>query len=140
MIEKGIITSIEGKKITVLPILKDACATCTASCSKQGPDITVCNPKNLQIKKGSLVTLSASKKMQALQGIISLLFPFMCAVAGYFVAAPVMKLFGIELTATRGDGFRALFVLIFLALSSAIIFIVTRKKPLPGTPEIMEVI
>lgn len=140
MIEKGIITSIEDKKITVLPILKDACASCTSSCSKQRPEITVCNPKNLQVKKGSLVTLSTSKKMQALQGIISLLIPFMCAVAGYFVAAPVMKLFDAKFTDTRDDCFRALFVLIFLALSSAAIFIVTRKKPLPGTPEITEVI
>ena len=96
----------------------------------------VLNPFELEIKKGSVVVVSTNKKFKVLQGIFSLLIPFLCAVAGYISGPSICAFFG----KTISNDARALFVLLFLALSSAVIFAITRKNPMPGKPEIVEVI
>ena len=47
-----------------------------------------------------------------------------------------MSLFG----RTIHDDARAVFVLLFLVLSAAAVYIITRKFPVPGKPEIVEVL
>ena len=47
-----------------------------------------------------------------------------------------MNFFGKSIS---NDG-KAVFVLLFLLLSSALVFAVTRKIPIPGKPEIIEVL
>ncbi len=136
MIQKAIVTATNGGSVTVIPLLKDSCVSCKTGCSKQGPSFNANNPLSLPVKQGSVVLLSASRKMQALQGLFALLLPVLSSVAGFFAAKPVMNQFGIE----AGDGLKALFVLAFLVLASSIVFFVTRKVPLPGTPEITEIL
>ena len=136
MTDRALVVSVDGGEIMVLPLLKSDCTTCSAGCAKRGTAFAVKNPRDLPLKVGSAVRLCASRKMQGIQGFISLILPFLCAVAGYFCAGPIMGFFG----KTAGDGAKALFVLFFLSLSSAGVFAVTRIKPLPGVPEIAEVL
>jgi len=134
MNKKALVVSTEDK-ITVQPLLKDSCAGCTSTCEKTGIQFTVSNPMELSVKPGSVVTLAASSISQAVQGILSLIFPVLCAVAGYFLSDPIAS----RLNLTRGDGTRSLFVLVFLFASSLAVFLITRLIPLPGTPQIINV-
>ena len=81
-----------------------------------------------------MVLVAASRKSQAVQGILSLFVPFLCAVAGYVFSPAIMKIFGAEI---QNDA-KAVFVLLFLILSSAAVFAITRKHPMPGKPEVVE--
>ena len=133
--EKALIISTENK-IEAVHFEMEECATCTTGCAKIKNSFEVLNPFELEIKKGFVVVVSTNKKFKVLQGIFSLLIPFLCAVAGYISGPSICAFFG----QTISNDARALFVLLFLALSSAVIFAITRKNPMPGKPEIVEVI
>ena len=135
MLEKGMITSIEKNTITVIPLITDACLSCTAGCAKRGKPFTVTNPRQLPVTTGTIVRVESSRSAQALQGVISLLFPFASAVGGYFCASPIASLFG----KTAGDGMHAIGVLSFLFIAAAIVFFISRKIPFSGKPEITEI-
>ena len=130
--EKALIISTENK-IEAVHFEMEECATCTTGCAKIKNSFEVLNPFELEIKKGSVVVVSTNKKFKVLQGIFSLLIPFLCAVAGYISGPSICAFFG----KTISNDARALFVLLFLALSSAVIFAITRKNPMPGKPEIV---
>ena len=135
MTEKAIIISCK-EKIIACRLAKSECISCTAGCARKKDMFEVDNPLNLSIKDGNIISIAASKKNQAIQGIFSLLIPFACAVSGYFLAPFIAGLFGKTISS---DG-KAGFVLLFLFLSSAAVFAITRKFPLPGKPEILEVL
>lgn len=136
MTEKALIMSADEGKILAARFEKEECASCSAGCAKKKHAFEVMNPRNMKISSGSIVIIGAGKKAQAAQGIISLLIPFLCAIAGYFLASPIMEAMG---KSVSSDG-KAVFVLLFLFLSSAAVFAFTRKFPLPGKPEIIEVL
>ena len=135
MYKKGFVVDVRDNDISVLPLLNDACSSCTQACNKRGEAYSVNNPRHLDVKKGSIVGITAQASVQAVQGIFSLLFPFLCAIAGYFCASPIASLLSLKVT----EAFKAVCVLIFLFLSSAIVFVCARLIPLPGKPEIVEV-
>src|SRR5574344_25988 len=135
MQEKGQVIAIANGTITIIPLITDACLSCTAGCAKRGKPFNVSNPNKLSISQGSIVRVGASRGAAGLGGLVALLFPFACAVGGYFCATPIAPFFH---KAAR-DGLRALFVLLFLVLSATIVFFISRKAPFPGKPEILEV-
>ncbi|WP_407397248.1 SoxR reducing system RseC family protein [Treponema sp.] len=135
MKEKALIISMEDK-IEAIHFEKEECASCTTGCAKIKNSFEISNPDNLEIKKGSVVMVEASKKSQALQGILSLLIPFLSSIAGYIFAPSIMGLLG----KTISNDARAVFVLLFLTVSASIVFVITRKYPMPGKPEIVEVL
>ena len=136
MTDKAFVLSVQADAITVMPMQKDSCAACTADCAKRTASFTVNNPRNLDIKPGCTVKLSASRKNQAVQALVSLLLPILSAVAGYFLAGPVCAAFGFN----AGDGAKAAGVLILFLAASLAVFFLTRKFPIPGTPEIAEIL
>ncbi len=136
MTQKAIVTFKDNSEIQVSPMLKEACASCSAGCAKQRKVFSVSNPHNYSINIGSVVLLTASKKMQAFQGIVSLLFPVLCAIAGNFIA----YFLAIKLEIQSKDSLQAIFVLLFLFISASLVVLVTRKHSLPGIPEISEVL
>ncbi|MGN0729325.1 SoxR reducing system RseC family protein [Treponema sp.] len=136
MTEKALVVSVENEKILVSRLEKDKCSTCSAGCAKNGRAFEVLNPNGIKVEAGSIVIIGANKKIMALQGIVSLLIPFLCAFLGYFLASPIAEAFN----RTVSEDGRAVFVLLFLFLSSAAVFIFTRKIPIPGKPEIVEVL
>lgn len=132
MTERALVITTDGSSAQVMPFEKDACATCGGDCEKKHSTFLVKNPKNLPIKTGSLVTLQSSKKAQALEGLVSLIFPILCSIAGFFLATPFMRIFG----KTAGEGAKALGVLLMLILSSTLVYLISRKIPKKGIPEI----
>lgn len=123
MRNQALVVSIDGSKISVIPLISDACINCNkSSCSKRGTPFTVLNSQGLPIKVGSKVLLSARIRNQATQGIISLLFPVATAIAGFFL----INLIGQKLGQTVTEGKQALCVLICLALSSGIVLLNNR--------------
>lgn len=135
MDEKALVISI-GDKIEAVHFEKEECKSCTTGCAKIKNSFEISNPMNFEIKKGSVVLVRTSKKAQAIQGILSLFIPFLCSIVGYLLGPSIAGLF----KKTISNDARAIFVLLFLVLSSAVVFVITRKKTMPGKPEIVEVI
>ena len=135
MTEKALVTSTENT-IEAVHFEKEECISCTTGCAKVKNPFEITNPKGFEIKKGSVVIVAASKKVQAVQGLCSLFIPFLSAIGGYIFSPAIMSLFG----RTIHDDARAVFVLLFLVLSAAAVYIITRKFPVPGKPEIVEVL
>lgn len=135
MIQKAIVNSI-AEKITVIPLKKDECVSCPAACGKNSIPLEVSNPLNLDLKKGSVVLITASKKVQTIQGFFSLFIPIFCAILGYFLANPILSIFN----KTAKDGTKALFVLIFLLLSASVVYFISRKSKFLGKAQIVEIL
>lgn len=133
MTKKAFIVSTENK-ILVADCSKDECSTCTAECNKKHTVFEVSNPKGYELKTGMTVIISVSKLTQALQAFISLFIPFFCSILGYVFAPEIMNLFGKKIS----DDARAIFVILFLFISSLIIFIIARFFPMPGKLHIQE--
>mgnify|MGYP002626214041 CR=1 FL=1 len=134
MYKKGIIVKIEGQQATILPFVKDACASCSHNCNERGAPYIAENKQSLPIKEGMVVGISAEKKAEALQGIVSLLLPFFVAIAGFTFSAKIAGLLGLAAT----EGFKALCTLVFLTITALIVFFVTRIFPLAGENQIVE--
>ena len=122
MSRKAVVLSFEGGLVSVLPVSKPECASCTASCGLKEEAVKVSNPKGFAVSIGDVVCIAANKRWQAFEGLVSLLFPFLSAVGGYFAAGSVAS--GSDLLPP--DGLRALFVLAFLFVSSAVVIFFTR--------------
>ncbi|MCR5763493.1 MAG: SoxR reducing system RseC family protein [Treponema sp.] len=137
MYRRVMIVSVqEDGSATVLPVINDECSKCAGGCAKQGSPFSVKNPQNLAVRTGSIAAVSTPKSKQALEGILSLVVPFFCAIGGYFAAVPFAKSLGLP----SGDGARAIGVLLFLALSSAIVLFINRRIPEFSKPEIIEIL
>lgn len=53
----------ENGRVTVLPVIKDACISCSrTSCAKAGTPFTVMNSRSLNIRPGMTVRIAAKKK------------------------------------------------------------------------------
>lgn len=133
MTKKAFIVSTENK-ILAADCSKDECATCTAGCNKKNNTYEVSNPNGYELKTGMIVIVSVSKFTQALQAFVSLFVPFFCSILGYVLAPSLMKLFGKNIS----NDARALFVILFLFISSALVFVITRFFPMPGKLHIQE--
>ena len=136
MTDKALVVDIKDGIITVMPMIKSGCAGCTAECDKKSSTFPVENSLGLDVKVGSTVRLKAAKKAMMVQGLISILLPVACSVAGYFLATPICSLFG----RTAGEDSKALGVLIPFMISSILVFVFTRKFKMPGTPDIAEIL
>lgn len=139
MYKKGIVVKIENEQVTILPFIKDACASCSHNCSEHGgvhcEPYLATNPHSIPLKEGMVVGIAAEKKAEAVQGIASLLFPFLFAVAGFIFSAKIAGLLGMIAT----EGFKALCTLSFLCISALIVLVLTRIFPLSGQNQIVEV-
>lgn len=124
------------EKIKVVPLITDACLNCKNGCAKQGTPFAVGNSKGFDLQKGDLVFIEASKVSQTVQGLVSLLVPFACAVAGFFISFFVNKKFNVPEKYT--EALQVLFVLGFLVISAGCIYFFSRKFKNWGKPEVVE--
>lgn len=137
MTEKAFVVDADGGTIFASFYQKEECASCASGSScRKNSCFEVSNPKNFSVKKGDEILVCASKTAQALQGIVSLLLPVIFAVIGYVAVPFAAQKFGRTISADE----RAVAVLLFLFLSSAAVFVFTRKFPVPGKAEILEVL
>ncbi|MBP5156947.1 MAG: SoxR reducing system RseC family protein [Treponema sp.] len=133
MSRKAVVLSSEGGLVSVLPVSKPECASCTASCGRKEDAVYVANPKGFPVNVGDVVYIAANRRWQALEGLVSLLFPFLSAVVGYFAAG----FLAVRCNRIPSDGMRAVFVLAFLFSASAVVLLCTRVLRLGGRVEIV---
>lgn len=137
MREKASIVSISEKKILVVPIITDACIGCeNGSCSKRGEPFTVTNPLGLPVTIGCVVRVTAKLKHQALQAVLSLGFPILSAIAGYFIAGIIAGILGFSPT----EGVKAAGVLSGLVIAGTIVIVFGKVSPVEGQSEIAEIV
>ncbi len=136
MTEKVLIVSKEENKIFATLFQKEECENCNANCNRKNKVFEVENPRAIDVEEGDVVLISANPKIQALQGTVSLLFPFLCAILGYFISPTIMTALGRPVS----EDVKAVFVLLFLFVAAFFVFFLTRRFPIPGKPEIIEVL
>lgn len=139
MIKQAVIVSVseDKKTATVSPLLTGHCLSCKEGCAKRGSPFPVANVKNLEIAAGKQVIISSSKKIEALQSILSLFFPVITAVLMYRLSFPLSRLF---FSAEPQEGFKAVCVLCGILVSSGIVLAISHFRIIPAKPEITEVI
>ena len=114
----------ENGRVTVLPVIKDACISCSrTSCAKAGTPFTVMNSRSLNISPGMTVRIAAKKSSQAAQALVALVFPIVCATGGWFAA----NAFASAMNISSGEWLQALGVLLGIFVPSGIIFSVSRR-------------
>lgn len=137
MRDKACIIKYENGIATVIPLLSDTCINCNSpTCAKRGTPFQASNPQNFKLKSGDIVKIEAPATTQIAQGFLSLIVPILSAVAGYFLAEPVAKLWGIPVT----ESMRTVGVLILLAFSTGIIFILSKTWLKLSKPQVTAVI
>ncbi len=114
----------ENGRVTVLPVIKDACISCSrTSCAKAGTPFTVVNSRSLNISPGMTVRIAAKKSSQAVQALIALVLPIVCATGGWFAA----NAFAAAMNISSGEWLQALGVLLGIFVPSGIIFLISRR-------------
>lgn len=137
MRDKACIIRYENGIATVIPLLSDTCINCNSpTCAKRGTPFQASNPQNLKLKSGDIVKIEAPATTQIAQGFLSLIVPILSAIAGYFLAEPVAKLLEIPVT----ESIRTAGVLILLALSTSIIFILSKTWLKLSKPQVTAII
>lgn len=137
MRDKACIIRYENGIATVIPLLSDTCINCNSpTCAKRGTPFQASNPQNLELKSGDIVKIGAPAVTQIAQGFLSLIVPILSAIAGYFLAEPVAKLLEIPVT----ESIRTAGVLILLALSTGIIFILSKTWLKLSKPQVTAII
>ena len=135
MNKKAVVVSAEAGKLSVLPVAKLECASCSSVCGRKQEPLIVVNPRSFSLHAGDVVIIEQGGRSQAFEGLFSLLFPLCSAVAGYFAAGP----FAAGLGGMPADGVRALFVLLFLFVSASLVVLVTRHFLPQGRAEVVSV-
>ncbi len=114
----------ENGRVTVLPVIKDACISCSrTSCAKAGTPFTVMNSRSLNIRPGMTVRIAAKKSSQAVQALVALVLPIACATGGWFAA----NAFAAAMNISSGEWLQALGVLLGIFVPSGIIFLISRR-------------
>lgn len=135
--------------VIVEPLASMECASCSQSCSKKGQTLPAINSRGLDLKVNSIVTISTSKKQAAIESAVSLFFPIAMAVTGFFLSNPLFRFFsslfnetikkGSTIDAACPEGLKALIVIIFFALASLTVLLLTRGRVFMIYPEITDV-
>ncbi len=138
MIRSAFVVSVndDNSQAQVLPMITGACLSCKEQCAQRGTPFTVSNDKNFEIKEGSIVTIATSPKAEAVQSIISLCTPILCAITAFFIS-PSISMAVFHQAAT--EGFKAACALAGIIIPATIVFAVSRFKIRPSRPYIEKV-
>lgn len=132
--------------VIVEPVSSLKCGTCSLSCSKRQQTMAAINSKNLPLKVNSFVVISTSKAQSVFEGLVSILFPILMAVSGYFLSNPLYRFFSnlIKKDGTVStvcpESLKALIVLFLFAAASLCVLLITRSNTLLVYPEVTDVI
>ena len=132
----AIVKDIEGQRIEVVSLISDACVTCNnIECAKQGLSFHVLNKKNFPLEKDNIIRIGFPRIQKGILGLISFLFPIAASVVGFLLAPLFSEKFDFSVTPSS----QACVVGIFFALSSGIVFIVSRTDIHLTHPEVLQV-
>lgn len=138
MIQTAFVVSVndDNSQAQVLPMITGACLSCKERCAQRGTPFVVSNEKKFELKVGSVVTIATSKKAEAVQSVISLFAPVLCAVVAFLISPSISEAF-FHRAAT--EGFKAACTLGGIIIPAAIVFAVSRFKIRPARPYIEKV-
>ena len=128
--------SKDNKEALVCPLVTNACLSCKEACSRRGKPFAASNSKALEIKRGDLVLLAASKKAEEVQALLSLLIPAAGAAASFFAASPISQALWQK---AASEGFKAFCVLLGILIPSAAVMALSRFKIRPSKPYIEKI-
>lgn len=132
----AMVKKIEGQLVQVVPLISNACVTCTfTNCASQGRTFSVLNKRRLEIKENSIVKIEVSKFSQSIQGLVSLLFPVFCAVLGFIFSPAAAQ----RINTSLSENFQAICVLLFFSAACLVVFAVSRSNIHITLPEIKQV-
>lgn len=138
MIQTAFVVSVsdDNSQAQVLPMITGPCLSCKERCAQRGAPFSVSNEKKFEIKEGSIVSIATSKKAEAVQSIISLCAPIMCASLAFIFSPNISQIF-FHRPAT--EGFKAACSLAGIIIPAVIVFAVSRFKIRPARPHIEKV-
>ena len=105
---------------------KSQCAGCSGSffCTSKKVDFQILNPENIDLKKGDKAIVEMESRKTLFSIFMSLIFPILMFIPGYFIGAAI----------TDGEGIRFIAAMASVAIGfliSGLYFRFTRKKYLP---------
>lgn len=133
----AMVKKVEGQLVQVVPLVSDACVTCTSTdCAGNGKTFSVLNKHNFDLKENTIVRIRVSKLSQYVQGLAALAFPILSAVLGFILSPAISQRLGIELS----EFFQALSILAFFFAACIIVFVISRSSLHITLPEIIQVL
>lgn len=131
MTEKAIILEVKESTVKLMPIPNEGCSSCSGSCDKKHTIFTTQNSLGLPLKAGTVVEIRVSNKTKFLQAFISLILPLIMAGIGFKIGKDCFQ--------KNQTLFEAILSISFFVLSCLAVFLITRKKELPGKIEILSI-
>ena len=128
-IKEAVVRRINKNDVVLSLVIAPKCINCRQKCLLRGRTFKAKNKRKLPIKKGSVVTVGTGGFNEAIWGIVSLVIPVLCAFWGYILS-------GNDASETR----KAVFVLLFLFVSSIIMSVISRILFRTFKPEIIEIL
>ena len=136
MHDTAFVSSIDGKKIIVVPLIKGACLSCKQGCAKRGNPFEVINPHDLPVKVNSIVKIGTSKREEFFQAFSTIVFPIFCAVLFYFCSV----LIGVKFGKKVSDGLKSFVTLLGFATGALIAFFSAKIRKNLSLAEITEIV
>ncbi len=128
MNEKAVVLEVKDKVVKLTPLPNEGCASCGGDCKTKHKIFTLFNDQALSLKAGDLVEIQVTFGAKALQALLSLFLPFLFALAGFFIGKNI---------SLRAEAFLPI---TFFFLSCLAVFLLSRKKKLPGKIKIIGVL
>lgn len=100
MFNFGVVTDTsEDNRTAQVSLLKSSvCVECRHKCSAEKGRITVSNPKNFQISKGTYIRLDKAPAVKYLSALAGLLIPVLLCFSGLYFSPAIFQHFKIECT------------------------------------------
>lgn len=138
----GIVQDVgeDATRAVVRPYLSDSCMGCANKCGTFGRPVEALNPRGLALKKNQTVRIRVSRLQFFVQGFFSLLFPILCAFAGFFAAPRIAAALFPSAAQNSPQTAAFLISLAAFAIAATLVFFLSRADFTMSRPEIDDVI
>lgn len=132
MVETGIVSSVDGKIVTMGCGPNEGCESCSSSfCSTDKRVFEAINSKDLKIGEGDTVDVYLAPGKTIAAGFLVLIVPLILFATGYLLTG--------RLSPESSEGIKALFGLIGLAVGFLTSFLYSSKRKEKSMPEIVAI-
>lgn len=128
MKDTATVSSIEGKRVTLMCGTGEACRSCAAGsfCATKTREVSAVNQKEIPLNRGDKVEFIIPPGRTIIAGFVVLIFPLITFILAFFAAGEVFP--------SAGEGLQALFGILGLAAGFGFSFIynkIAKDKNLP---------
>jgi len=126
MIEKGIVTNIEGGEATVSFVPSENCASCKGcACGKDGKTMIMRVKTDRDVDPGDIVTVEVSSRALLSSAFIVFVLPLIVFIIGILSAAPLFRRINVNMDGNTAGIFVGLTLML---LTFALVFIFERRR------------